>query len=330
LKIRNNRWKLHLPGLASVLLLVFSTGLAAQTFPNRPIFLYWPQAPGRPTEAAFRAMANEAGKLLGQPMIVEPRPGAGGRLPVTSLASAVADGHVLGAAFDAILAVTPLASASFRVQPGRDYAPVMLVNENPLLMFGHPSLPFRDVPGLVAYARANPGKLNFGSSGIGSTSHIHWERLMARTGIQLLHVPYKGIAQALPDMLAGIVQLWIGVPDAGYKSLMESGKLVPIAATGSQRLSDYPNTPTLEEAGLKGLVLIPWGGIVAPPGTPRDTIEKLNGAFKAALKMPEVVRQMQVAGFSIIGSSPEEFSARIKADLEGNAPIVRRLNLSFD
>lgn len=312
---------------SALLALIGCTGALAQGFPAKPITLVWVFPPSA-IEAPIRALAEEAGKLLGQPMLIDIRPGAGGRIGVNSVVRSPADGYTIGLFTDPLLTTLPQASANYKVEMGRDYVPVQITMETASMLNGHTSLPFRDLRGLIAYAKANPGKLTFGSSGIGGAAHINLERLAVAAGIQFTHVPYKGAGQALADRLSGVCNLWMGAAD--FQQHVADGKLFPIATTGTTRVKEFPDTPTLAEAGLPGLTLKTWFAMIAPPGTSPEIVTRLNRALNAAIKSPEVIARMEKVGFIPVGSTPEEMATRVRTDSEVNGPIVRKLGLRFD
>lgn len=319
---------LKLLRLALLLIAGAALDVSAQAYPNRTITFIWPFNVGTTNGEAFRVLAEETGKILGRPMVTEFRGGAGGRLGLQALFKAAPDGYLIGAAIGSVYTVLPLASATFKIEPGRDYTPIMIATESYSLLTGHPSLPFRDLKGLVAYAKANPGKLTFGSPGVGNDSHLQVERIMAATGIQMTHIPYKGSAAAMPDRLSGTLDLYMSGVDAA--PLVDSGKLIAIATTGPRRASVLPNTPTLEESGLPGMVLKAWVGLSVAPGTPREIVNRLNGAFNEAFKSPAVLKAMEVGGWFIMPSTPDAMTSRIKSEFELFAPMVQKLNLNFD
>ncbi|MBM3347924.1 MAG: tripartite tricarboxylate transporter substrate binding protein, partial [Betaproteobacteria bacterium] len=216
------------------------------------------------------------------------------------------------AATDSVLAVLPL----------------MQMIEYYFVVTAHPSMPFRDFQGLVTFAKANPGKLNFAGTEPGGVRHFLLERIHAATGIRMTNVPYRGDTASLADRLAGIVE--IGISAGGFKPHIDSGKLVALATTGPARMQEFPTVPTLEESGYKGFTLTSWFGLVAPAGTPPDIMSKLNAALNTGLKSPEVIRLLAQQGFLPVGGSTEAFAQKIRADLAANAPVVQKLGLKFD
>jgi tripartite-type tricarboxylate transporter receptor subunit TctC len=307
--------------------LVAAGDASAQAYPNRPITLIYPYPPaGSPV--AFNALFQEASKVLGQPIVVEYKPGAGNRFGVTDIMKAKPDGYTLAAAPDVVLTVLPLTSSTFKAEAGRDYLPLMQMIEYFFIITTHPSTQFRDFQGLVAYAKANPGKLNFAGSEPGGVRHFLLERIQAAAGISMTNVPYKGDAASLADRLGGIVE--IGINAAGFKPHIDSGKLVALATTGPKRMRELPNVPTLEESGYKGFTLTSWFGLVAPAGTPADIMAKLSAALNTGLKSPDVIRLLAQQGFDPVGGSPEAFAQKIKSDIAANTPVINKLGLKFD
>ncbi len=314
--------------LALLLLASAVLDVSAQPYPNRPITLIWPFNAGNPSGEAMRVLAEETGKILGRPMVTEFRGGAGARLGVQALLKAPPDGYLLALGMGGTYTLLPLGSTTFKIEPLRDYTPIMIASESYSALTGHPSLPFRDLKGLIAYAKVNPDKLTYGSAGVGSDVHIQMERLMTEIGIQMTHIPYKGSAAALPDRLSGRLSFYLAGLDTA--PLVNSGQLIAIATTGPRRASVFPNTPTLDESGAPGLVLKFWSGISGPPGMPQELVARLNAAFTEAFKSPTVLKAMEAGGWAVISSSPDAMTSRIKSELELLAPLVRKLNLSFD
>lgn len=320
-------WKLF----AAAALAATAMNAAAQGYPNRTVTFIWPFAGATPNAEAFRVLADEAGKVLGRPMVTDFRPGAGSRLGVQAVMNAPGDGYLVAAALDTIFSALPLMSGSFKPELGKNYSPIVAPVDSTPVLTSHPSLPFRDLKGMIAYAKANPGKLTGGSPGIGSWAHLTFEVIMAEAGgIDITQVPYKSSALALPDRFSGRVSMYISGPDTAVP-FMQAGKLVGLAVIHPKRLEGAPDMPTLAEAGLPKASLRNWVGIVAPAGTPQDVVMKLNAAFNAALKKPETVKAMQVGGWLVShGTTPEVFAQYVKSDLATWGPIVRRLGLKTD
>jgi len=313
---------------AVALLAALSPLLAgAQAYPARPITFVYPFPPGGAAEGAIRLMFIEAAKTLGQPVVFENRPGGSGRFGISAVMAAPPDGYLIGGAASAAV-LLPLTSPTFKAVAGKDYLPVSMVLDTYYLLSAHPALPFRNIQGLVSYAKANPGKLSFAGSEPGSVRHLFIERLKLSTGIDVVNIPYKGDQQSVPDRLSGRVDF--SASTASTKPLIDSGRLVAIATTGATRMTLFPDVPTLIEAGIRGADMSTWLGVVAPPGTPAPVINKLHQSFKQALAVPEVAKAFRDAGLEAPVSSPDEFSQRIKADTESFAPLVKTLGIKSD
>lgn len=328
----NNRILLRRLRTAMNMMLVAIVSVApsvapAQPFPSRPITMVYPYPPAG-TPVAFTTIFNEASKVLGQPIVVDYRPGAGNRFGATEVMKAKPDGYLLGAAPDSVLTVLPLMSTTFKAEPGKEYAPLVQMIEYFFVITSHPSLPFRDFPGLVAHAKAKPGKLNFAGNEPGGVRHFLLERIKAVTGIDMTNVPYKGDAQSLPDRLSGTTE--IGINAAAFKPHIDAGKLIALATTGPVRMREFPNVPTLEEAGYKGFTMTSWFGLIAPAGTPADVMARLNAAFNVGIKSPEAGKLLAQFGFVPVGGSAEQFMAKIRSDVATNAPVVKRLGLRVE
>ncbi len=300
---------------------------AAQNYPTRPITMVYPFPPGG-SATPFTTLFTETGRILGQTMVVDFKPGAGSRLGVTEVMKAKPDGYTLAASTEGVLTLLPLTSDTFKVQPGKDYAALMQMIEYYFIVTSHSSLPFRDFQGLVAYAKANPGKLNFAGTEPGGTRYFLLERIKEVTGVDIVNVPYKSDQLSLPDRLSGITP--IGLNPVGFKPQLDSGKMVALATTGPSRLRELPQVATLEESGYKGFTMASWFGLIAPAGTPPEIMNRLHAAFVAGLKAPEVVKLMDQYGFETRGTTPQAFDARIKSDLQVNTPVVKRLGLKTD
>jgi len=302
--------------------------LAQQDYPRRQITLVYPYGAGSAPESGWRAIAQEASRVLGQPIVFENRTGAGGRIGFDSVRRAQPDGYTLGIVPNGVLIVQPLADPALKVEPGKDYLPVVRAVDIYQVLVAHPSMPFRDVKSLIAYAKANPGKLAYSSGGAGNQSHVGMERFKTAAGIDILHVPYKGEGAAVTDVLAGQVQL--SMPSGSAKPHVDKGTLIGLATTGPRRWSLFPQLPTLIEAGLPGLTSITWMGVIAPPGTPADVVAKVNSAFNAALKAQPVHAKLEELGFTPVGSTPAEFETLVRDDLKAWEPIIRKANIKLN
>ena len=315
--------------VASLALLaaVHARDTLAQAYPVKPITLVYLSAAGSVVDAALRVASVEASKVLGQPIVIEYRPGAGGRVAITMVAAAPPDGYMLATISNSSVVMGRLTSASFKLDPGRDYAPAFLMYQNGLILTSHPDLPFRDFRGFLEYAKANPGRINYSSTGVGSLSHVGFERIIAATGIVATHVPYKGEQDSTLDRLKGTISVSLG---ALVKPNVEAGQLIGLATTGSRRMLTLPNLPTLQEAGLSGFTSTSWFGVAAPAATPAAIISRLNSVFNAVFTAPGFGKRLESIGAEIVTETPEEFTNRIKLELAGYAPIVSKLGLTVD
>lgn len=313
--------------LAVAAIAILPSAAIAQAYPSKPITVIWPFPPGNPAENKLRAMYVEAAKTLGQAIVTEYRPGGGGRLGIATVNKAPPDGHLLSFVVDPVMTVIPHASPSFKLQVDRDYVAVHQPYGVSLIITAHPSLPFKDAKGWIDYARANPDKLTYATQGIGGGQHLSMEQTMAALGIQMTHVPY-GATQMMPDVLSGTVNLTaFGV--ITLKPHIDAGKLIALATAGPARSPQLPTVPALKEMGYD-ISVQSWTAIVAPPGTPADIVNKLNAAFNAAQKSPEVAKMLVGDDSYVSLASPAAITAQIKREYERMGPLVQRLGLKFD
>ena len=287
-----------------------------------------PFAPGGGTDVVGRILAARLTDRLGQSFFIDNRPAGSGIIGADFVAKAPADGYTPLFAFSSLSSSAKL-YAKLPYDPIADFAPVVLATTSPLVLFLHPSVPARDVAEFIAYAKANPGKLNYGSSGLGSSPHLATELLMSMTGIRMVHVPYKGIAPAIAGQLANDVQLSftpiaVGMPHA------KAGKLRALATGGLQRSAVIPDVPTLHESGVAGFEVIGWWGMLAPAKTPRPVINAANREVRAVLDHPDVRRVLLEQGMEPAAGTPEQFGALIRADMEKWGDIGRRLGVTLD
>ena len=312
-----------------VVFLFFSTlahGLAAQGFPNKAVTFIYPFAAGSASDAAFRGVAIEAAKILGQPVIFDNRPGGNGRIGFNAMVNSRADGYTVCLVTQGMVILDGLADPNLKVDPVKDYLPVNQFVESTLIISAHPSVPFRDLKGLLAYANANPGKLNAGVVG-GSAGPVALALFRLTTGADITPIRYKGDALGVQDEIAGRIELMIGIAGA-IKPLRDAGKLVGIAALGSRRAGLTPDIPTALEQGVS--VSVPnWSGVVAPPGTPANALAKLSAAFNQALNVPEARTRVASAGLDVVNSSPDQFLAFIRSESERLTNIVRQTGIKL-
>jgi len=292
----------------------------AQDYPNRPIRLMVPFAPGGGVDATARILAAKLTESLKQPIVVDHRPGAGGTLGADAVAKAPPDGYTI------LLTVSGLAAApalykSLPFDPVKDLAAVTQVAASTLLLVVTPKLPATTTQELIALARTKPGSLNYGSSGVGAPLHLNMEIFKHSAGIDIVHVPFRGDGPMIAALIAGDVQMAF-MPAATGVPLADSGRLRALGLIGPKRAAALPNVPTLTEAGVKGLESSSWYGVFAPARTPRPIIDTLQRALAQAIHAPEVAGRFRTQGDEPIGGTPDEFSALVKADVARFARIV--------
>jgi tripartite-type tricarboxylate transporter receptor subunit TctC len=286
----------------------------AQPYPSRPIRFIVPYTPGGLGDSFARAVGEDLAKRMGQPVVIDNRPGASQAIGAEATAKAPPDGHTIFMGTQSGLVVNTIARRKLPYDPVRDLAPVSMLFTTPLYLVVHPSLPAKSLKELVAFARARPGKLTFASIGNGSSQHLAGEMLRTRAKVDIVHVPYKGSSPAIADLLGGQVDMMF---EGGVSSLphVKSGKLRALATTGRERTEAMPELPTMAESGVADFDITVWFGLVAPAGTPRPIIERLNREVGEVLRTRELKEKFAAAGIDITPSSPEELGERIRADL---------------
>jgi tripartite-type tricarboxylate transporter receptor subunit TctC len=314
---------------AFVLALAVAVPAAAQGFPSKPLRLICPFPPAGAVDIASRATAHELTKILGQPVAVENRPGAGGNLGGAEAARAAPDGHTLFMTTSGIQAINPVLYAKMPFDPNKDLAPVApLVSLNNVLVL-HPSVPAKSVKELIDLTKRQPGKWTYASSGNGTSIHMSGAMFTQLTGTDILHIPYKGSGPAVTDLLAGQVNMMFDNIPSSLPHI-KSGKLRALATTGAKRDPALPDLPTLAESGIKGYESGVWFGLAVPAGTPRDTVNRLNAAALQAMKSPEFIKRMTDLGYNLIPGSPDDMAGMIKAELTRWAPIVKASGAKVD
>jgi tripartite-type tricarboxylate transporter receptor subunit TctC len=288
---------------------------------NRPIRLIVPYVPGGGTDTLSRIVAPFIGEEFGQPVLVDNRPGASSTLGTQIVAQAAPDGHTIGM-IDAAFLINPTLLGKLPYDTLKDFTPIVLVATSPLLLLVHPSVPAASVKELVALARTRPGKLTFGSAGNGSAVHLAGEQLRATAGIDLQHIAYKGAGQSIGDVLGGQISMVFTTPGAGRQHVLV-GKLRPLGITSPKRFAGLPDVPTFIEAGFPAVDAATINGLLAPARTPRDYVERVNGAVVRALKTREVQDKLLELGFDIAGNTPEQFAAWIRVELVKWAKVVK-------
>ncbi len=307
---------------------VAACGAGAQ-YPSKAIKLIVPSSPGSGPDIMARAIGQKLNEAWGQPVVIENRPGAGGSIGSEAAAKSPPDGYTLIMGNAGSHSVNPSLYKKLAYDPVKDFAPVALVSSAPNILIVHPSLPVKSVKELIALAKAHPGDLSFGSGGNGSTAHLSGELFKTLAGINIVHVPYKGAPAAVLGVITGEVSLAIlNLPPA--LPHVKSGKLKALGVTTARRSPAVPDLPTIAEAGLRGYEATAWYGVLAPAGTPRAIILKLNGEIVKSLRGAEMKRRIESDGGEIIGSTPEEFAAVLKTDIAKWAGIVKSSGARVD
>jgi tripartite-type tricarboxylate transporter receptor subunit TctC len=312
-----------------IVLFIVSLAAAAQGYPSRPVRVIIPFASGGGSDTVGRVISQALSASLGQGFVVENRTGAGGAIGAEAVAKSAPDGYTL--LLGSTSEIVHLVNVSTKVpyDPVKDFAPVSLVGSVPMALTVNEALPVSSVQDLVRLAKAQPGKLSFGSGGTGTTTHLAVELFAATMGIKMTHVPYKGSGAIIPDLLNGNLQLGMPLlpailPQAG------GGKVRILAVSTAKRAPSLPSVPTLQEAGVRGYDTTLWTGILAPAGTPREIIAKLNAETVAALARPEVTDALARQGAEPIPSTPEQFAAAIRSELQTMGTLVREAGIKVE
>jgi tripartite-type tricarboxylate transporter receptor subunit TctC len=307
--------------LCAIALLAIALQAHAQSYPTRPIRIVVPFGPGGFTDVAARILQKELAPAIGQPIVIENKPGAGSTIGTTDVARSAPDGYSL-VMISTTHVISPHLYKQIPYDPIKDFTPVMKLAEGPYVLVVHPSLPVKNVADLIALAKAKPNTIDYASSGNGSAQHLVGALFVAMAGAPLSHVPYKGSSQAMNDVLGGIVKVsFVGVPNA--LANLQAGKIKALAVTTKKRYAELPDVPTLDEAGVKGYDATIWLGLLAPPGTPRDIVDKLNTSITKILSTPDARKLMASAGVDVATSSPEDFATLMQSELERWGKVVR-------
>ena len=313
-------------GLA-VLATGFDNGAAsAQNYPARPVKIIVPTPPGGPVDVVARITANYLQGALGQPFVVENRAGAGNTIGSKDAAEATPDGYTLLYSASSGLILAPLLHADAGYNPLTSFDPVALVGATSNILVVNPAVPAHSVAELVAYAKANPGKVNFSSGGIGVLPHLIGEMFKARAGIDIVHVPYKGGGPSINDVMAGNVQMTFEATSV-LLPLIQAGRLRALAVTSAKRIPELPEVPTMVESGYPGFVTVAWTGLLAPAHTPQPIVAKLNATIDDGLKTPELQSALTKLSYAPMGGAPRDFTDTMTADLARWSPIIKSLGL---
>jgi tripartite-type tricarboxylate transporter receptor subunit TctC len=310
--------------LSVVVLLAASmaSAVAQSPFPTKPVRMIVPVTGGS-MDLFARMVSPHLSEALGQPVVIETKAGVGGNIATEFVARSPADGHTILIAFNAPITVNPTLFAKLPFDPVKDLAPIMLACISPQFLVVHPSLPVTSVKEFIAHVRANPGKLNYGSIGIGAASHLTMEMFKSAAGIDLVHVPYKGSAPATTDLLAGNVQAAFLVP-TNVLPHARAGKLKVLASSGRTRAPSMPEIPTLIESGFKDFDSLAWLGLMAPAGTPAPIVERYHRELVRILAIPDVRERLNAVDFEVVASTPDDFGRFIRAEIAKWAPVVRQ------
>jgi tripartite-type tricarboxylate transporter receptor subunit TctC len=314
--------------IAMVLLLSIGSA-AAQNYPARPVKLIVPFPPGGNTDIVGRLIAQKLSEAFGQQVYVENRGGAGGTIGAEAAAKSPADGYTLFFATTGTLASAPSMQPNLRYDPVTAFAPISTLANAPVVVFAGESLPVKSLKELIQAAKAKPGQLRFGSAGTGHFVHLAGEMFKVAAGVDILHVPYKGVNPALTDMLGGRIDCMFDAP-AQYEPHVQSGKVRALAVAHPRRLARLPDVPTTAEAGLPGYELASWFGLAAPAGAPGEAIARLNAETLRALSSPDVVETLSKLGLEPAGSSPQQYAAMIVEDLAKWRQAVKAAGIKLE
>jgi tripartite-type tricarboxylate transporter receptor subunit TctC len=329
----------HNSGLRVLMALALFGALAGAThaqpsaYPTKPVKLIVPFPPGTPPEVIGRLLMERLTVSMGQPFVLENRPGATGTIAASAVVQAPADGYTLMLGVAATLAVAPHLLASAKFDPRKDFAPIGLIQRGPYYVIVRSELPINTLQELIAYTKANPSRLNFATPGTGTVHHLTWELFMQRTGAKLVHIPYQGGAQMVIDTVAGRTQVMMENASSGVMAHVKSGVLRMIAVTADRRSAQYSNIATGAEQGVPGFESYSWWGLVAPAGTPVGIVQRLNAEMIRALATPEMIERLRAEGVPEDGLkalTPAEFGAWITAEYEGWGKIIRDANVKVE
>ena len=315
--------------IAAAIALIVAAPVCAQDYPQKSVRFVVPYAPGGNTDILSRLLGQKLGDAWGQQFIIDNRPGAAGTLGAELVVQAPADGYtIIMGSFGNIIVANSLYKR-LRYEPLRDFAPVALVSLPPGVLVEHPAVPAQNVRELIAYAKANRGKLNYGSPGSGAWNHLFFELFNANAGVVITHVPYKGIAPAITDLLGNHVQLAMSAFPPAMPH-MKSGKLRVLAVTSAARSGLLPDVPTISESGLPGYEAAGWFGVLVPAGTPKPVVAKLNAGINRVLETAEVKASLAADGAEAAGGTPEQMAQSMREGIAKWGKVVRSLNLSAD
>ena len=303
--------------------------LIADEYPTRPIRMIVPFPPGGGNDLLARSISQPLSQAIGQSVVVDNRGGAGGQIGATLAAAAAPDGYTIFLGSIGNLTFLPVLQSKLQYEPVRDFAPVTLLATSPFILVVNPAVPAKSVKELLALAKAQPGKLNYGSAGPGSSLHMTGELFKLESGADITHVPYKGTAPALIDLLSGQVQMLFSTMPSVVPHV-KTGKLRALGVSSTKRAGVVPDVPTIAEAGVPGFEVLNWQGIVVPKKTPDAIVQKLNRALLEALKSPETIKALANQGLDAAGGTPGQFGALIKSEIEKYGKVAKAANLRLE
>jgi tripartite-type tricarboxylate transporter receptor subunit TctC len=314
--------------LAPVLLSLLSAAAFAQTS-GKPLRIVVPFPPGGPSDYAARVVSQKLPELLGQPVIVDNRPGANGTLGAEFVARSAPDGTTLSIANVGMITILPHLQAKMPYDTFKDFTPVVNLIGGPSFLLVHPSIPAKNVKDLIALAKKHPGQLTYASASVGQISHMNGELMKLLAGIDMLHVPYKGTGPIMPELIGGQVSMTFST-SIDTLQFAKAGRVNLLAVTGKQRLGVLPDTPTMEQAGLPGFESLNWNGLVAPANLPRETLVRLNRELVRAMNLPDVKEKVVAQGNYVIADTPEQFAAYIRTEYDKWGRVVKQANIKLE
>jgi tripartite-type tricarboxylate transporter receptor subunit TctC len=320
---------LNFTAAALVALGVFTSPISAQDYPNKPIKFVVPFSPGGSTDIIARLVGEKLSQRLGQPVVIDNRSGSGGNIGADAVAKAPADGYTILMGTTGIMAINDSLYAKLSYDAANDLAPVVHVASLTNVLAVNPELPAKNVQELIDYAKKNPGQLNFASSGPGSATHLVGELFKSNTGIDIVHIPYRGSGQAMTDLLSGKVSMMFD-QIASSVSNIEGGKLKALGVTSKDRSAALPNTPTIAESGVPGFEALSWSGIAVPAGTPQPVIDRINREVNAILQDPAIRERFAELGADPIGGSPADFESHLDKERAKWSKVVKDADIRIE